>query len=185
MTRDRGYTLDEVRAFHATLHFHKLSEQLSLQLADIEPSQDRDLRYHPCLVCMKDGTERDFVYLVEAQSWLRHWGPPPWRQDDYRRDLIEVDDIQSIRNSPNRLPPHMANKIYAAGETGMGYTIFTVQFRDGSTVAFGTGNAVDFIRYPSEKTAADVVDVIPHPHGRRIDPSTQRAPQYVWAPFEL
>ena len=138
MAGDRGYTWDEVCAFHATLHFPKLSQQLSSQLATIEPSQDRDLRYYPCLVCLKDGTERDFVYLVEARSWLRHWGPMPWELDRYRSNLLEVDDIQSIRGSPNRLPAGMANKVYAAGETGMGYTIFTVQFRDGSTTAFGT-----------------------------------------------
>jgi hypothetical protein len=41
------------------------------------------------------------------------------------------------------------------------HTIFTVVFADGSRQAYGTGNAVDFIRYPEGKGENDVIDVLP------------------------
>jgi hypothetical protein len=60
----------------------------------------------------------------------------------------------------------------------MGYTIFTLVFSDGLTQACGTGNAIDFIRYPANKGPDDVVAVLPH-EGRRDD-SLVSMPDYTW-----
>jgi hypothetical protein len=182
MAQDRGYTLAEMRAYHDTLRFPRLSKDAAAHLANIEPSMDRDLHYYPCAIELLEGASHDFVYLVEARSWLEHWGPPPYRPEDPNRAVLDVSKIISLRESPNRLPVSMANKLYEAGETGMGYTIFTVVFRDGLRLAFGTGNAVDFIQYPKGKSACDVEDVLPHVG--RGQPGVQPAPKYVWAPFE-
>ena len=65
---------------------------------------------------------------------------------------------EALAESPRRLPAQFANKLYKSGESGMGYTIFTVIFADGSRQAYGTGNAVDFISYPEGKGQMDVVD---------------------------
>lgn len=181
MGEKQGYTLEEVRAYHATLRFDHLSDGLASQLSGIEPSRHRRLTYYPCLVKLKDGSEVDRVYLVEARSWLQSWGPMPGGQSWSGR-IIRVADIDSLRDSPSRLPANLANKLYLAGETGMGGTTFTVKFGDGTAVAFGTGNAVDFITYPAGKSAADVTDVLPHVGGR--SGALVPAPSYSWAPFE-
>ena len=73
---------------------------------------------------------------------------------------------------------HPANEIYRNGESGMGYTIFTVVFADGVRQACTTGNAVDFIQYPIGKGPKDVVAVIPH-EGRRDD-SLVKSPEWYW-----
>jgi hypothetical protein len=75
------------------------------------------------------------------------------------------------------LPARFANKLYNAGESGMGYTIFTVVFSDGTKQAYSAGNAVDFIRYPEGKGPADVADVLPHEGRNEIQ---IRVPEYYW-----
>ena len=59
----------------------------------------------------------------------------------------------------------------------MGYTVFTVVFKDGTRQAYITGNAVDFVRYPEGKGTEDVARVLPH-EGRNAEPI--RAPEYYW-----
>jgi len=85
--------------------------------------------------------------------------------------------VTDAEDSPTRLPARFANEIYRNGESGMGYTIFTVVFADGERQASGTGNGVDFIRYPDGKTPADVVAVLPH-EGRGA--SVANAPEWYW-----
>jgi hypothetical protein len=183
MAEKRGYTLEEVRAYHATLRFGQLTNELASQLSTIAPSRNGRRRYYPCSVRLTDGSEVDRVYLMEARSWLESWGPMPGGEARSGGHVIQISDIDSIRESPSRLPARFADKLYLAGETGMGGTTFTVQFRDGTAVAFGTGNAVDFITYPPDKTATDVVDVLPHVGGG--SGALLRAPSYSWAPFEV
>ncbi|MDC7675824.1 hypothetical protein [Asticcacaulis machinosus] len=123
---------------------------------------------------MKDGTELPRVYICEATSWYKYWGV--WPEDDAGKKSIDLNLIAGIAASPQRLPASFANKLYDAGESGMGYTIFTVVFADGLEVAYGTGNAVDFIRYPHGKTAHDIRDVLPH-MGRD---TARTCPDYIW-----
>jgi len=93
---------------------------------------------------------------------------------------ISIADVDALAESPRRLPAKFANELYKSGESGMGYTIFTVVFADGSRQAYLTGNAVDFIRYPEGKTSGDIVDVLPH-EGRSAEPIS--GPQYYWCLF--
>jgi hypothetical protein len=80
-----------------------------------------------------------------------------------------------IRQSPARLPVFIARAICEAGESGMGYTLFTLVFSDGRTQAYVAGNVVDFVTFPPGKTAADVVSVIPH-RGRNENPQEDLIP---------
>jgi hypothetical protein len=98
-------------------------------------------------------------------------------QQDRGKSYISVADVDALAESPRRLPARFANKLYRSGESGMGRTIFTVVFADGSRQAYGAGNAVDFIRYPEGKTSSDVVDVLPH-EGRTAEPVS--SPEYYW-----
>ena len=101
-----------------------------------------------------------------------------WPEDDPGKKSIDIRDVADIKDSPSRLPVQFARKLYEAGESGMGYTVFTVSFSDGSHQAYVTGNAIDFIEYPDGQTPATVVDVLPHVG--RADPNQRNGPDYFW-----
>jgi len=154
-----------------------LSAELAKQLSAV-PSTDRI--YHPCVVTLHDGSVIDKVYVVDAKPWFRHWGV--WPEADRGKHSVDIDTVAAIAESPSRLPGAFADKLYQAGESGMGYTIFTVRFGDGSSMAVVTGNAIDFIDYPAGQSFETVVDVIPH-LGRN-DPDLVNRPHYYWCLFE-
>lgn len=158
-----------------------LPDSLSADLAKIPPSggQDAGLLYYPCDALLKNGSALDCVYLCEEVSWFKTWGV--WPEEDRGKTSLSVTDVRELRESRHRLPAKFANELYAHGESGMGYTIFTVEFRDGSRRAYVNGNAIDFIDYPPGKSAQDVVRVIPHEG--RTSPDLRKAPDYVWCLF--
>jgi hypothetical protein len=164
--------------WHEKQHIPKLPDKLRDDLSAITPSRDGDLTYWPCAARMKDETVLICVYLVPEGPYIKHWGVYP--QQDRGKSYISLLDVDALAESPRRLPAQFANKLYMSGESGMGYTIFTVIFADGSRQAYGTGNAVDFIRYPEGKGLSDVVDVLPH-EGRNAEPVS--SPEYYWCLF--
>lgn len=152
-----------------------MPEHVREALAKIEPSNDKsDLKYYPCRVTLKDGAVYDTVYIEPEVPYLRYWGVYP--EDDKGKRSIRIEDVVKVEDSPTRLPARFANEIYAEGESRMGTHIFTVVFSDGSRQAFGTGGAVDFIRYPKGKGPGDVVAVLPHEGGAEL----MRTPEWYW-----
>ena len=137
-----------------------LSPHLKAKLDEIVPSQSGTLSYFPCRVTLKDGTIIDRVYIVEAQPYITVWGV--WPDQDAHKYEVRLEEISEVQESPSRLPARFANKLYRAGESGMGYTVFTVRFRDGAEMAYVSGGAVDFISFPAGQSQADIVDVSPH-----------------------
>jgi hypothetical protein len=99
-------------------------------------------------------------------------------QADGAKRLIRMEDVAEVRDSPTRLAARFANELYQQGESGMGYTVFTIVFSDGARQACVTSNSVDFIQYPPGKGSLDVVAVIPH-DGRK-DESLVKAPPSYW-----
>jgi hypothetical protein len=145
--------------------YPKLPSHLVEQLRRIPPSFDREITYYPCRVWLNDGTKLDRVYLVAEIPFIKIWGIYPDR--DRGKAEVLVSNVASIEDSPTRLPAVFANELYRAGESGMGYSLFTVIFKsDNSSVqssqAYVTGGAVDFIDYPEGKGPKDVVRVLPH-----------------------
>ena len=132
--------------------------------------------YHPCRAVLTSGEGFDTVYIVSEKPYLKNWGIYP--EDDRAKRWIRIEDVAEVQDSPTRLPARFANEIYRNGESGMGYTIFTVVFADGLRQACVTGNAVDFIRYPLDRGPDDVVAVIPHEG--RTDDSLVQAPEWYW-----
>ena len=126
------------------------------------PSVDGQLSYRPCQVVLHDGRTVDRVYVQEAWTWKGVWGV--WPEDDRGKASLSIDDVERIEESPSRIAPRLADRLLEAGESGMGYTKFTLVLRDGRKVNTMTGNAVDFPGLPAGVTASDVVDVIPHQH---------------------
>jgi len=157
--------------------YPSLPTTLASQLAKVSLSGGY---LRPCLVTLDDGTTIDRVYLAEASQYIRQWGV--WPENDRGKHSIPIDRIVSVKDSPSRLPPKFADELYAAGESGMGYTIFTVCFADGSDIKIGTGNAVDFIDYPAGQSPASVVKVLPHVG--RNDPNLRNGPRYSWSLYE-
>jgi hypothetical protein len=137
-----------------------LPDHVREALGGIVPSGDDELWYFPCRVTLRDGRIFDTVYIEPEMPYLRWWGVYP--EDDRGKRFVKIDDVVKVEDSPTRLPARFANQIYDHGESGMGYTIFTIVFSDGERQACTTGNAVDFIRYPIGKGPNDVSSVLPH-----------------------
>jgi hypothetical protein len=163
---------------HARPDLQKLPGKLRDDLSAITPSTSGDLTYWPCAARMKDGAVLVCVYVVPEGPYIRQWGVYP--QQDRGKRQISIADVEALTDSPTRLPARFANKLYEAGESGMGYTIFTVVFGDGSSQAYDAGNAIDFVRYPEGKGQSDVVDVLPH-EGRNAE--RVHCPEYYWCLF--
>lgn len=155
--------------------YAQLPDHVRIALANIEPSQDGELAYYPCRAILRGGAVLDTVYLEPEMPYLRVWGVYP--EGDSGKRFISIDDVEKVEDSPVRLPARFANEIYRNGESGMGYTIFTVVFSDGNRQACVTGNAVDFILYPVGKGPGDVIAVLPH-EGRNAGPV--RTPEWYW-----
>ena len=99
--------------------------------------------------------------------------------------LQNIEDVAKISASPNRLPPNIANKIYDKGESGMGYYLFRLCFRNGQSQCYVTGNAIDFALPPVASngfTASDIVDV----HGGNCRNATdiKDGSEYVWCIYD-
>jgi hypothetical protein len=163
--------------------YPSLPDHVREALGGIVPSGDDELWYFPCRVTLRDGRIIDTVYIEPEMPYLRWWGVYP--EDDRGKKFVKIEDVVKVEDSPTRLPVRFANQIYDHGESGMGYTIFTVIFSDGTRQAYSSGNAVDFICYPDGKEPNDVVAVLPH-EGKYAQPVA--APDWFWclysgAPF--
>src|SRR6516225_971588 len=156
--------------------YPKIDAELRAQLARIPAAGDYGLQYSPCDVRLKNGRQVSRVYVVPEDQYIKVWGV--WPEDDSGKRSISIDDVTEISESADRLPVKLAAKVYAAGESGMGYCIFTVVLDDGSRLPFVSGNAIDFIEYPDGKGPKNVVDVVPH-EGRN-EPNLRKAPEYYW-----
>jgi len=155
--------------------YAQLPDHIREALQRIPPSHDLFIVYYPCRVTLRNNSVLDTVYIEPEKPYLRAWGVYP--EDDKAKRWVRIEDILAVEDSPTRLPARFANEIYRGGESGMGYTIFTVVFSDGKRQAYSTGGAVDFIRYPEGKGPGDVVAVEPH-EGRGNDPVPN--PQWYW-----
>ena len=155
--------------------FPDIPTELAAQLERIEPSRDGQVYYRPCRAHLRDGRVLDCVYFVDAQQYISIWGV--WPTDDVHKRSVDVSEIVRVDESPNRLPVAMANQLYFEGESGMGYTVFVLEFKDGTRQACLSGNAVDFVAYPPGKSAADVRAV--HPHKGRNSRHVH-GPPYHW-----
>ena len=156
-----------------------ITGHLAAQLQGVQPSTDGEMRYFPCRVRLRDGQMIDRVYVQPLEPYRTYWGVLP--HDDPGKRAIAIEEIVDLEESPSRLPPGFADELYRAGESGMGYTVFRVEFRNGASLAIMAGNAVDFIPYPPGLSPADIIAIRPHA-GR--DDSPQSSPPYYWAIFD-
>ena len=156
--------------------YPSLPAHIQESLRKIESTQDGDLTYFPCSITLTSGETLDTVYIMPERPVMKLW--EGYLQTDGAKRLIRVEDVAEVRDSPARLPARFANELYKHGESGMGYTIFTVVFSDGTRQAYVTGGGVDFLQYPPGKGPLDVTAVIPS-EGREAD-SLVKAPPSYW-----
>ena len=152
------------------------------QVQAVPPSGAGDLLYRPCQVTLIDGRVLDRVYVQEAYTWKQRWGV--WPEDDRGKDAISIEEVSSISESPSRLPATLATRLLEAGESGMGYTKFTLVLRDGRRINAITGDAVDFVALAPGVSVAEIVEVVPHVHDGEPAPSSLEPP-YWWCLYTL
>ncbi len=127
--------------------------------------------HYPCAMVLKDGTRLDRVVCVEDH---RGFTSDRW---------VHPDEVERIEESPLRMPPDHASKLYEAGESGMGYEIFKMKIKSGDTLVFVTGSVVDFPHLPDGVTTADIVDVLPHEGREESKRGYRRGAQFKWCFF--
>lgn len=157
----------------------KISAAIKEQLQKILPSKDSLMEYRPCQVTLNNGQTLENVYISDIDSYRKVWGLIP--KGDSAKRYISIEDVKEVKESPNRLPAHLATKLYDAGESGMGYCIFTILFKDGKRFATYTGNEVDFIELPLGFNKEDIFNVLPHEE-RKDNP--QPGPEYYWCLYQ-
>ncbi|PYL06872.1 MAG: hypothetical protein DME33_12405 [Verrucomicrobia bacterium] len=158
--------------------YRRLPSNLDAQLHAIEPTHDGMMEYFPCMVLLANGEQHDCVYIAEANSYIRFWGV--WPDDDPGKRAVRIEDVAQIQPTPSRLPFKFAQKMYAVGESGMGYCIFTLHFADGTHQSYCTGNLIDFPEMPAGKSTRDVLALRPN-QGRGEESLGTR--QYHWCLF--
>jgi hypothetical protein len=149
-----------------------LSCEVLAQVRCIVPSRNHGVAYYPCRTRMRDGSVHERVYLVDADAYAR-WALPG-------QTVLNARDVAWVEESHQRLPAEFANSLYAAGESGMGYCLFTLRFRDGTEQRYLTGNVIDFLAYPQGYGPADVVHA--EPHGVRTAEGRVEGLPYQWCP---
>lgn len=152
--------------------YPELSDHLREQLARVPSVYAPDWRreFRPCSAHLKDGSVIERLYPVQAIE-LRYVQEWPTKEND--PSLVLANEIENLEDSPYRTPPSFANILYQSGESGMGWTVFTVVFKSGFRQVYVTGQQYDFLEYPKGLGPGDIVDVLPY-EGRqhRDDPST-------------
>lgn len=149
--------------------YPELGPKLAKQLALIEPSRAPYMDYFPCSVLLKSGELIDKVYVTEAQPYLDNW--TAWPDQDAAKLEICLENVAEIQASANRIPVQLANELYQAGESGMGYLIFTARFKDGSLKPYLVGGVMDFITPPPGLNVSDMIEVEPHVGRENVDQS--------------
>lgn len=98
------------------------------------------------------------------------------------KKYVQIEEVVEIKASPNRLQAELANKLYAAGESGMGYCVFKMVFDNGQTLDVISGNAVDFVPTLPGLTTRNIKDVIPHNGSRE---HFTRGLGYYWCLYKF
>lgn len=170
-----------------------LPKRLCAQLQKIEPSEDSSGLLYPCSLLMNDGTiycaailrpyegsaipetpmsPDELDDLVEHAGQRDHWpremierAKDKMREPSPPAEELDLTSIAAIEPCPDRLPAKWANHIYAAGETGMGYYLFSLVMEDQSQFHFVAPH-VDFPRLPPGQYFSRVKDVIIYEHSK-------------------
>jgi hypothetical protein len=141
-------------------------EDLRRQLGSIELSVDFDgFIVAPCSVRLADGRHLDCVYAMTAQESLK--GGLISRLEMSGLGRINADDVAAIAASPRRIPRSFATTLRSAGESGMGYWVFTAVFSWWRRKEY-VQSFLDFLEYPAGMGPANLRSVLPNKGSRNL-----------------
>lgn len=158
---------------------NKLTATQKEQLKHVPSVRYHSLEYWPCKVITTDGKTYDNVYLTDVGEYRFYWDLLP--DEDASKQYVLIEDVKEIYDSPNRIPPAMAEKLYDAGETITGFSLFTVFFENNTSLEVLAGTVVDFIPMPEGLSTQNIIDILPH-KGKRTDYVI--APTYHWCLYK-
>jgi hypothetical protein len=151
---------------------NKASSEFITWVEAIEPSDTGPLGQHqkhrPCRLTLNNGRIVQRAICVEDH---RGFTTDSW---------IHPDTVVRIEPSEERMPAFLASKLYAAGESGMGYEIFTMKMKDGTSQVYVTGNIVDFPDFPDGYETKDVDNVYPHQGREESKIGYRQGRSFVW-----
>jgi hypothetical protein len=143
--------------------------QFMAGIAIITPSRTPQHEvFWPCSLLLSDGRTVPRALCRENPRWSD------------KGKWINPQAVRSVSASPFRLPSQLADKLYRAGESGMGYVIYVLALRSGETIVCASGGIVDFPELPGGVSTDDIADVFPH-QGRECTASEK---YFSDAPFE-
>ncbi len=126
------------------------SPELTRAMSCVQPTEHDGRVMRPCSLMLKDGRRIDRVICIEEAK--------AFHEDDW----IHPAEIQSLAESPYRLPARLAEKLYDFGESGPGFYLFTIELTNGDSFVCTTGPIADFPPLPRGVTCSDIADVRPH-----------------------
>lgn len=157
-----------------------MTSRLLRDLKRIEPSEFvPGVRLYPCSALLDSGGSLECVYFVAAQASIRLFGRE-YREGVSGSAFISVNDVDSISESPARLPAKFASRIYEGGESRHGAYSFKLVFSRWCQPAYLVGGFVDFLRFPGRYGPSDIQDVLLHRGANR--PSD--IPPFKWCVYE-
>ena len=162
----------------------QITPELLKQLKNIIPSNNRTIAYYPSQIKLRNGDIIDRVYIIDFKDYMKLKNNILPEDDN----AIDIKNVINIQESPLRLPVQLANKMYKAGESGMGYCIFTLVLKGGKTLPYMMGNMIDFPNLPKEILPLFITDIIPH-IGRecfseKTDDPYKKSAKYYWCIFK-
>jgi hypothetical protein len=145
------------------------SPAVTAAIMAIEPSRTPyNETYWPCELVLTDGRVVPRAICRENPRWSD------------KGDWINPERIVEIRPSTRRLPAPLAEKLYRAGESGMGYLIYVLELQSGETLACFSAGIVDFPGIPVGIRTEDMREVYPH-QGRAM--TIHNDPTFEWCDF--
>ena len=157
----------------------EISKELKQQLLAVKPSRHWTMEYRPCQVKLQNREIVDRVYVAEVATYMEIWGVMP--DEDKTKKYILIEEVAEILESPSRMPVELANKLYEAGESGMGYCLYQMKLDNGQTIDVLSGNAVDFPPIPNGLTTENIKEVFPHQGTRK---NYANSPDFTWCLFK-
>ncbi len=114
---------------------------------------------YPCAVVTDTGAILPRVLLIPQDGYEYLWGDVDRLSREVR---VNAQEICDLCESSERLPAHIANVLYSAGESGMGFHYFQLVLSDGRRFDYRSGSVIDFPETPFGFALTDVVEAIPH-----------------------
>ncbi len=149
------------------------SQAVTAAILAIEPSRTPyNESFWPCELVLDDGRLVPRVICRENVRWSD------------KGEWINPEQIVEVRPSSRRLPAVLAEKLYRAGESGMGYTIYVLELRSGQTYVCGSGGIFDFPDLPDGVRTEDIREVYPHEgRERTMREASLGSDNFEWCDF--